>query len=159
MTTYEADEKLGVITTILNRLETGDLVPLCTRILMCVDTGNGVELLRNITQWDALERDDRIALIAIIRVASFDLEMTYGWNICLPNDKRTIVQHWDEATDVLDGTATLYADVMSKKINVGGQTKYIHKIINCTNDHVYTWVLPHMNWCRPVDAETQDDQN
>lgn len=157
MNTYTMDERLSRIINTLGRIDTGDLVPWFTKILMRIDRGEGMEMLHDITQCDLLEHNNKIALIAIIRVASFDFDMTYGWNMCLPSDLRVIIQFWDEATDIIDGTATLYVDVVDTK-NKDDNTGYIHKILNCANNHIYKWVLPHMNWCRPVDNETQNKQ-
>lgn len=157
MNTYDMDERLSRIINTLGRIDTGDLVPWFTKILMRIDMGEGMEMLHDITQCDLLERNNKIALIAIIRVASFDFDMTYGWNMCLPSEMQVIAQFWDEAVDILDGSATLYADVVDTKNKVS--TGYTHKMLNCTNNHIYKLVLPHMNWCRPVDAETQNKQN
>ena len=157
MNTCTMDERFNTIATTLGRIGTGDLVSLCIKILMHIDKGEGIKMLQDITQCGLLERNDKIALIAIIRVASFDFERTYGWNICLPSDLQAIVQFWDEATDILDGTATLYADIVETKNKVS--TGYTHRMLNCTNNHIYKLVLPHMNWCRPVDNETQNKQN
>ena len=158
MNNYVMDERLSRIVNTLGRIDTGDLVPWFTKILMHIDRGEGMEMLQDITQCDLLERNNKIALIAIIRVASFDFEMTYGWNMGLPSDLQATIQFWDEATDILDGTATLYVDVVDTKNTVDTGYGYIHKILNCTNNHTYKWVLPHMNWCRPVDNEIQNKQ-
>ena len=157
MNTYDMDERISTVVVTLGRIGTGDLVPLCIKILMHIDKGEGMEMLNDITKCDVLEYSDKIALITIIRVASFDFEMTYGWNICIPSEMQVIAQFWDEAVDILDGSATLYADVVETKNKVS--TGYTHKMLNCTNNHIYKLVLPHMNWCRPVDAETQNKQN
>ena len=114
MNTYDMDERISTVAVTLGRIGTGDLVPLCIKILMHIDKGEGMEMLNDITQCDLLEYNDKIALITIIRVASFDFEMTYGWNICIPSEMQVIAQFWDEAVGVLNGDATLVIDICNE---------------------------------------------
>ena len=154
------EERITKIDEVLNRFANGELKPLAVKIMTHLVKGEGAAMVEDIMgyDYDALDYDDAVATISILRSSVFDFNMTHGWNTACPPTSEIIAQFWDEAMDIADGVSTLYIDTVEtryRKNDINGNVRYIHRILNCSVDHIYERELPYICWWLPTDDEAQ----
>lgn len=152
-------ERIAKIDAVLERFANGELKPLAIMFMGHLANDDGTAIVNDIVYWGGIDRNDMIAIIAIIRAFVFDFNMTRGWNTAYPPTSGIIAQFWDEATDIVDGVSPLYVDTVDtqyRKKDDDGTIWYTHGILNCSTDHVYERELPYVYWWLPTNDQAQN---
>lgn len=114
----------------------------------------GIGLLNTI-KTNIRNREILIATIAVIRSIAF-VNVTGGHIIYYaPRNPNDVYQFWDEATAIVDGHLPLLLDIVTSDnctahddslFHESTCTRYIHLMLNCSNDEMYARRLPWKFW-------------
>ena len=141
----------GIRTLLYRMVTNGGLVNM---VGSCITSFAGIGLLNTI-KTNVRNREILITTIAVIRSIVF-VSVTGGRIIYYaPSNPNDVYQFWDEATAIVDGHLPLLLDIVtSDKCTVHDDslfhestcTRYIHLMLNCSNDEMYARRLPWKFW-------------
>lgn len=113
----------------------------------------GIKLLDTI-KTNIRNREILIATIAVIRSIVF-VNVTDRISYYAPRNPNDVYQFWDEATAIVDGHLPLLLDIVTSDecivhddslFHESTCARYIHLMLNCSNDEMYTRRLPWKFW-------------